>query len=378
MTIAFITTQSLTGSTVAGRILPLASQLCRKATIFLYIHGEATPIEGITCRTIGDEPFIVTEAGKTRIKGIALLVHQLGNIIRTTKALIKDKPDTIVIVKPLPQNTAAVWLATFFYKPKHMILDCDDFELTANVLTSIIQRAAIHTSERLAGRLVGRVIAATPFLQDHARYLYGDKMPIILVPTGIGKAPVPTQDEPANVVYAGSISISSGHRVDLIIEIAKLVKTSQPNLTFHIAGSGHDVGKLKQDAVTAGVAEHIVWHGRFTTSTLEKILTKKTILLDPIDSSIVARAKSSYRCMLALKTGLPIVTSNVGIRTQIIPTPLHERFFAEPGSAQSYADNIKALLQHPLSDNDINLLKEAGRQYSWEVLAPVYMPEMMI
>ncbi|MBI3255435.1 MAG: glycosyltransferase [Candidatus Andersenbacteria bacterium] len=378
MTLAFITTQQPSASTVLGRILPLAQELKKDADIAIYVMSEknSTPRDGMAYKIVGQEPFSRTEHGKIRLKGFALTMRLLKNTWHTFTQLIQDKPDVIVIVKPLPQNTLAVALARFLYTPKKIILDCDDFELTANVLSSLIQRAAIHTSERLACKISDSIVAATPFLQDHLTYLTNSKKQVILIPTGLNASSLNMPNGEPNLLYAGSVSLSSGHRVDMLVTIMKLLQPTYPHLTLHVAGSGDDSATLKEAAAQQGVASQIVWHGRFDEKSLGAILTSQTILVDPIDSTIVARAKSSFRCMLATTYGLPVVTSNVGIRTQLLPTSLHGRLFAEPGSPASYAEKISLLLITPLSESGRIAMKDTAREYSWGKLASKYKATM--
>ena len=375
MTIAFVTTLNPEASTVAGRILPLAKELAAHASVSVYcLGGQDTANNNAIVKivSVGKEPFLRTGNGKIRLQGISLALRLLQNCWLTLLQLLHDRPDTVIIVKPLPQNTLAVALARLFYRPKKIILDCDDFELEANVLTSIWQRAAIHVSERLALHVSAASVAATPFLADHITRLGGDDMPVTLLPTGIGKSGIAAQGQGIKLVYAGSISLSSGHRVDLLPGIMHHLSSNYPDVELHICGDGDDVGHIKTIAQEKNVASRIIWHGRFTQPSLSSILSSDTILLDPVDASIVARAKSSYRCMLALNAGLPVITSNIGIRSRLIPQSLQSRLFAETGSATSYAAAIAGILRSPFSTQEKELLKNNLQPYTWETIGSHY------
>lgn len=181
MTIAFVTTQTLQGSTVIGRVLPLAKELAKNHEVTILGHGDGPE----NWHNSGQDPFRRTPAGKKRLSGLALVWRLKLNAFIAALKLIQLKPDVIIIVKSLPENVFAVRLATLFYNPKKTILDVDDFELTANALSSIWQRAAVHWAERAGARLADQIVTASPFLSDHFEQLTRGKKPITMIPTGL-------------------------------------------------------------------------------------------------------------------------------------------------------------------------------------------------
>lgn len=374
MKLAFIATQSSTGSTVRGRIIPLAQELTshHKHDVHLLLHGTKTDIPDLKTHQIGEDPFQKTASGKIRLHGFSLFLRLLQNVFLAVKALLIIQPETIIIVKPLPENVLAVWLTTWFFRPKKIVLDVDDFELTANVVTSLLQRAVIHLAQRVAVKLANSIVVATPFLADYETALVSDKKSVLLIPTGLSFDVNLAQSPHPRIVYIGSLSQSSGHRVDLLPEIFFLVKKTVPNAQLVIIGDGDDKQKLSHDLQEKGVQADTIPTGPFELKNLAPLIFSSDVLVDPIDASVTNRAKSSFRVALALACGLPIVTSNVGIRAQLIPRQLHTMFFATPGDVNSYANKISALLQKPLTAEDQLLLKESAKQYTWEALAEKY------
>ena len=144
--------------------------------------GEKSQLE---LKIIGSNPFQRTVHGKKRNSGFSLIWTMKINALRAAWQLVKIKPDVIIIAKPLPENTFAVVLAKPFLRTTKILLDVDDFELQANQLTSLFQRAAIHWSERVASKMASHIIVATPFLGDHMQLLAGSKKPVTLIPTGL-------------------------------------------------------------------------------------------------------------------------------------------------------------------------------------------------
>lgn len=375
MTIAFATTMSPRGSTVIGRVMPLAEQFTKHHQVHILLLNESKKSDNnIHLHTVGQEPFIRTKQGKTRLTGLPLIFCLLTIALKTTITLFRINPDVVIIVKSLPHNVLGVRLWLLFNKNKKIILDVDDFELTANVLTSINQRAAIHWAERVGADLADVVVAASPFLKDHFEQLTQNKKKVVMIPTGISattKQRVARREDPS-LLYIGSLSISSGHRIDILPDIFTLVQKTYPDAQLHIAGSGDDTMRLKRQ-FTKQELKHVHWHGRFATSAqIEDILQRITIILDPVDASIANRAKSSFRTTLAAAHGLPVVTSDVGIRPYLLPPPLHDRFFAKPANPKAYAEKIISLLQKPLTATEQCSLLDHAEQYTWQTLASNY------
>lgn len=375
MTITFVTTQEVTGSTVRGRIIPLAQQLKKYAHIVTILgHGPQVNIDNVQFASIGENPFRFTAAGKVRYRGSQLVIRLLRNTLQAASALIRSRPQVIVIVKPLPENVLAVRLARLFYRPEKTILDVDDFELSANVITSSLQRLAIHAAEKQAVSLVDSIVVATPFLADYMGALNKGRKGVTLLPTGLSlpnSTPSLTSSS-ARLVYAGSVSVSSGHRTDMLPAILVEIQKQIPEITLFIAGSGDDASELKHTFKKMGLENKVVWKDSFTVNDVGHMLFSRDVLIDPVDGSIVNRAKSTFRVMLALQMGLPIVTSNIGIRGQLIPRVFHERFFATAGNSGDYAAKIVSLVQTPLTTNEQAVLKNEAASYVWEKLAQTF------
>jgi len=395
MRIAFATAQSVTGSTNVGRIGPLAAEFTQQGqTCCILVLGSAGAVKDKNIHQVGTLPYQRTVAGKVRRRGLSLLLNMLATALRTAWALGRLRPEVVVISKPLPANTLGVWLYSLFAAKTKIILDADDFELTANQLSSIAQRAVIHWSERRAAKLASIIVVASPFLSDHFKQLTGNTKPVKIIPTGIAADIIKTtgdapgaphapdtrarrvgvkerQDPSSTLAYLGSISISSGHRVDVLPDILERVQADTP-MKLVIAGDGDDVTKIKNEFERRGLSQHVIWFGRFSPADIHRLVPPGTIIIDPVDDSISNRAKSSFRVMLAAALGVPVVTSNIGIRPRLIPTALHQRFFADPANPGSYAEKIVGLARQPLTPDEQRRLQEHAANYTWAKLGAEY------
>lgn len=375
MRVAFVTTQSATGSTILGRVLPLGEELARLGhdIDILLLRGSKLPDSKVTFTLVGSEPFQRTARGKVRYRGWRLAAAMLMQSIRIWRGLWRSRPEVIVIVKPLPANSLGVYLFSLFHPRVPVVLDVDDFELTANVLTSFWQRAAVHWSARVATKLADHVVVATPFLADYFQHLALEQKAVALIATGhsLSPAPGPAPTE-SSILYLGSLSLSSGHTVDLLPQILEGISKVLPEVRLLIAGDGDDQQLLEQEFRQRGLQENVTWHGRFTMSDVPRLIASSRLLLDPVTASITERAKSSFRVMAALAYGKPVVTSDVGIRSLLIPPDLQQYFFASPGDASSYAEKVLACLQYPPGAAQQSQLRSVGQRYHWQTLAKDY------
>lgn len=390
MKILFLTTQTLEGSTVVGRVLPLAEELAKKHEVHVLVHRSVldSPVkpanDNIKIREFGHDPFTHTKHGKKRLRGFRLIWQMKRNAWAAFLQLRRIRPDVLVIVKPLPENVLAAWM--YGRRKTKIILDVDDFELAANKLTSIWQRAAIHWSERTGAKLADTIITASPFLQDHFTQLAPDKK-VVVIPTGIILPPPPSagwREAPPraggekSILYLGSVSIASGHRVDMLPEILLLVRREIPDTHLAIAGSGDDTENLKRLFAKNGLSDAVTWHGRFSLKEVPRLIQNADVLIDPIDGSITNRSKSSFRVMVACQAGKPIVTSTIGIRAELVPPVFHDRFFATPENSTSYSKKIIDLLQQPLSQEEAAVLVSHTMRYTWKMLTPQYEKLLLV
>lgn len=381
MKIVFATTQSTRGSTMIGRVQPLAEYLAKRHTVYiLALQGAVKkPVHsnGVCVENVGYEPFSRTAQGKKRFSGVRVVTNMLATALRTAYRLIRLRPDVIIIVKTLPANVLGVRLARMFFSKTKIIVDADDFELTANTLTTLQQRAAVHWAERTAVRLADGLVAATPFLADHLEQLSGHTKEVELLPTGFkGGTPLtsnlPSTAQIPTLLYLGSVSISSGHRVDLLPAILAELRTAGQTVQLKIAGDGDDAQVLQQAFNDQSLSAVVEWTGRFSINDLPQLLNGVHVILDPVDDSVAQRAKSSFRVAVALAAGLPVITSNIGIRPYLIPEILHERLFAVPLNAASYAHAIQALITNPFTVRESAAMRQASVRLQWDTLGEEY------
>lgn len=293
------------------------------------------------------------------------------------EALEQERPDIVVLAKPQLQN-APPTLAFAARTRVPLVLDADDLEAEASRLPALARWHA-RTLERRAAGAAALITACSPFLVEHFRRL-NPAARIELLPTGIS---IPPSVSPARlrerlgiptdatiILYVGSLSLSSGHRVDLLINAWSRLSLDQGrNAHLVIAGSGMDEEALRERvARDAALKRRVHFLGRFTPPEDLALAREADLLVDPVDRSRTNEAKSSHRTMLALATGTPIVAGNVGIRPFLLPSSLHELSLYDPYAPDSLTRALARGLEPTVRERFQRETAGCIQQWAWPTL----------
>ncbi len=389
---------------MVGRILPLARAVQRAGhEVALYtLSGNGAQPQG---STMGDH--WVWVAGPNRRPDGEAIPSPLGTIRRwraglagLRRALADEHPDIVVLAKPQLQNTGpALELAARTGAP--LVLDADDLEAEASRLPSLL-RVYASTLETRAARAAALITACSPFLVDHYRRLTADspsaetsgdgrrptsEVPprVELLPTGITvpadipPAPLrPRLGLPADariILYVGSLSIASGHRLDLLLAAFQqlMMQNSERETHLVFAGSGLDEAWLRAHAARLQTPDprlptRIHFLGRFSPPEDFALAQEADLLVDPVDASRTNRAKSSHRVMLALATGKPIVAGNVGLRPFLLPPSVHGDCLYDPTDSASFTAALRRGLAPECAERFRRETEGRISQWTWETL----------
>ncbi|MDP3685668.1 MAG: glycosyltransferase, partial [bacterium] len=248
---------------MVGRILPLAQEV-RVAghghvVDILTLSGasrrpyvESREVEGVRIRTVGPALRATDDHHPNPVRA---LPRFLAGQSALTRALSTRKADVIVLAKPQPQNTFPV-LSWAEQTATPLIVDLDDRETEASRLPASARGVVAHL-ETQAIQHAAAITAASPALVEYARTIHPSAR-VELLPTGIR---VPPTIPPARlherlalppdaklIAYVGSLSVSSGHRVDTLLEAFN--ELADPSASAHLvlAGDGIDLDQLRKRA----------------------------------------------------------------------------------------------------------------------------------
>lgn len=371
MYVIFLATLPPDRSTMIGRVFPLAREVQRHGhTVRVVTLGTAkssSVIADIPIDVVGPtlrdgssaRSSLMNVFDRLRMGGLAL-EHAIDRI----------PADVIVLCKPHPQNVTAI-------RNTHvpMVLDADDDERWASRL-SFLERWYMGWIEKKAVRRADLITACSPYLVTHyTRELRGKK--VALLPTGIDEQEEPAPDirktfglpkETPIILYIGSLALSSGHRIDLLLDIWDSIAESHPDAHLVFAGDGIHQDVINAQARSCRYGNRIHFLGRYVAGAASGLARQATLLVDPVDSTKTSEAKSSSRVLLALRTGVPIIAGNVGIRRMLLPSSVHAWALYSPDNPERF----RASVNHGLTSEARNEFERAARgtweQWSWKQL----------
>lgn len=379
----FVTALPPERSSFVGRLLPLARALqsAGHATSILTLSGARMPPYqhaedrgGVEIRAVGPNLRATETPAPTPPDTWSRLRAGRAAL---TQALAETAADVVILAKPQVQNTPPT-LAFARARGVPLVLEVDDLEAEASRLPALARFYA-RMLERSAAHRAALITACSPFLVEHYRRLH-PRARVEFLPTGIS---VPARVPPARlrerlglppeakvILYLGSLSIASGHRVDLLIDAyAQLItRNSEHPVDLVLAGDGLDAGWLRGMARRSLAAERIHFLGRFEPPEDIALAREADLLADPVDATPTNEAKSSHRVLLALATGTPVVAGGVGIRALLLPPALREACLYHPSAPGA----LTAALRRGLDPALRREFREqtAGRidQWTWETL----------
>lgn len=412
MRVVFVAALPPDRSSMVGRILPLARAVRAAGhEVVLYTlsgtdtrHQVTTPVD-TWFRTVGPN---IRPTDDTAPSPFHSLLRWRSGMSGLRRALATEEPDVVVLTKPQLQNTApALELAQRTGAP--LVVDTDDLEAEASRLPWPF-RAHAATLEARAARAASLITACSPYLVEYYRALVQQQTSEVrerhtsevcrveMLPTGID---VPAHVSPANlrqrlclpadakiILYVGSLSLASGHRVDTLIwAFVELVRSSVPDtegiasprpraglamtsqLHLVIAGSGLDETKLQRlTTLDSRLATRVHFLGRFSPPEDLALAHEADLLVDPVDSSPVSQAKSSHRLLLALATGTPIVAGAVGMRPFLLPTRLHDLCLYDAKDPHALPSALARGLASPMRTRFAETTRGCVQRYTWVTL----------
>lgn len=158
-----------------------------------------------------------------------------------------------------------------------------------------------------------------------------------------------------NIVYAGNIGIAQG--LEIVLEAASVL--SKENVHFDFYGDGVKLQELQEDASRRELG-NVTFHGRRTTSEIQKILQSADALLvhlvaDPLFSVTIPSKTQAY-----LRSGRPILMGVHGDPADVV----NEANAGLTFESSSSSDLIRAVREFALLTSDQRrTLGEAGYRY---------------
>ena len=387
--IIFLLTQSLDSPSGLGRYFPLAEQLVNlehEVTIFALhpsydeLKKKSLQVNGVLVTYVS--PMHVKKSGdfKSYYSGVKLIQITLRATMQLTIAAIKHKADIFIIGKPHPMNSVAGLIARIFHRSQ-VILDCDDYEAGSGRFNSKWQKSIISAFEKWVPKQVNSVLTNTFFMRDNLISWGVNPDKIYYLPNGvdISRFQPPEQQEVNSlrnelgleekkvIGFIGSLSLPS-HPVNLLLEAFQELQNDDQNFRLLLVGGGEDLPTLKNLAHKSDRPECILFTGRVPPEKISLYYYLLDVSVDPVYDDEAAKGRSPLKLFESWACGVPIITSDVGDRRNLLGQP-EAGLLVKPGDPASLAQGIRSITMYPDFANELSLRgKQRVKSYTWDHL----------
>lgn len=301
--------QSTLSSTLTGRTLKLMKGIKINNELKIYcLHGDSnknlTEIsDGFNINYFGSMLVKKTKNNKEYYSFIKVIWLFFLATLKESQLLFKNLDyDNIYFVKNQPMHIMPALICKIF--KKKVILDIDDLEYKSNKKFCKI----LGILDKILPSISNKIFVCSPYLLN----VYSKYKDVTYLPTPLEEIKIKKKNnEEKCIIYFGSVSIHSGHRVDLLLESMQELYKKGINIKTYILGDGADLVNLQKkysNLIDKGI---ICFLGRYNKKILSKFLEKNCIIIDPIDDTLQNKAKSSSRLLIAAYTIKPYITFRI-------------------------------------------------------------------
>ncbi|MBU2633612.1 MAG: glycosyltransferase family 4 protein [Nanoarchaeota archaeon] len=388
--ITFLASLSLESPNGIGRYFPIAKELVKKGhhVNIIALHHNFKSLKEKSFVKEGVDIYYVGQMQVLKINDTKIYLNKLQLIktvfLSTLKMCLKSlslKSDVIYLFKPQPINGTAA-LLTKLLKRKKLFVDCDDYEALSNKLSKL-EKAAFMLFEDKLPKLADKVTIHNSFLKERYQNLGIKEKNLIYLPNGIDVERFENVDEDKIlklkeefnlkdkkvVLYFGSLSLKSGHTIDLLLKSFVLVKRKIKNSVLMLVGGGEDIELLKKYSNNLGI-NSIIFTGRVDANEIPNYIKLGDVTVDPIEDSFANRARSPLKIVESMALGVPVVTGDVGDRRKI--TKGKTAVLVKAGDKKELAEGIIKILSDDklakkISEDSLKLVKN----YQWRKLTNI-------
>ncbi|TAK22373.1 MAG: glycosyltransferase [Chloroflexota bacterium] len=312
---------------------------------------------------------IETPRARPGLRGHALIAARLA------RALVAERPDVIVAVKPIAYAGLIAPLLGWLPKPR-IVVDTDDWEGRGgwSDLASLapLERALIRLQEQIALRSAHHVIVASHELDrlvgtlgvpaNRRSYVANATWPGLATWRALGTEIAPDVDL---VVYSRLFEFDHARFVSLL---SRLV-AARPSLSVRVLGAsiGDESTALRARLVEAGLRERVEFVGWVERESIAVSLRRGRVALALLDDTRVNRARCSVKMLDLMLAECTIIAEGVGEVRHFLADGA-TALLATPGDGAALAKAVLTLLDDaPLARA---LAIAAGRvareRFTWE------------
>jgi len=385
--ITFFVNQSLESPAGIGRYFPIAKNLVKlghKINI-IALHHDFNSLkeknfvkEGVNIYYVGQMQVLKQGDKKIYLSRNNLIKTVLSSTFNMCLKGLTLKSDILYVFKTQPINGTAAFL-TKILKWKKLFVDCDDYEAKSNRFSSFIDENAFIFFENNLPRIADKVTIHNSFLINRYKSLGINKEKIFYLPNGVDFDRFKKVDNKSIlsiknkfklknkkiILYFGSLSLKSGHSVDLLIKAFEIVNKKIKNSVLLLVGGGEDIELLKEKAKNL---KSIIFVGRVNQEEIPNYIKLSNITVDPVKDTLPNKCRSPLKIIESMALGVPVITGDVGDR-KITTENGTTAIIVKPGDEKALAEGIIKLLKdkklhRELSKNSL----ESVKKYDWKEL----------
>ncbi len=150
--------------------------------------------------------------------------------------------------------------------------------------------------------------------------------------------------------------------VDLMIQVAAIVRGVRPDVRWLIMGDGALRESMQNMAAELAVADIVEFSGFISEEAVQQRLLAADIFMVP------TRGLEGFGLVTleANACGLPVLATPIAANSELVPT-IHFNQLAENASPRALANKLLWMLEHPLSAEQRKEIQETSRQlYNWQ------------
>lgn len=383
----FFVNQSLDDPAGIGRYFPIAKNLVKlghKVNIIALHHDfnslkeKSFVKDGVNIYYVGQMQVLKQGDKKTYLSRNKLIKTVLFSTFNMCLKGLILKSDIIYVFKPQPINGTAAFI-TKILKGKTLIVDCDDYEAKSNRFSSFIDKYAFIFFEDNLPKFADKVTIHNHFLINRYKNLGIDNKKIFYLPNGVdfdrfkkidNKSVLSIKNKfklknKKIILYFGSLSLKSGHSVDLLIKAFEIVNKEIKNSVLFLVGGGEDIDLLKEKAKNLN---QIIFVGRVNQEEIPNYIKLSTVTVDPVYDTLPNKCRSPLKIIESMVLGVPVITGDAGDR-KIITENGKTAVIVKAGDEKSLAEGIIKLLNNKKIYNELSKNSlEIAKKYDWKEL----------
>jgi glycosyltransferase involved in cell wall biosynthesis len=291
--------------------------------------------------------------------------------------------DVVIGTVPQPLHALAAWFKARLGRVP-FILEIRDLwpESVAGTGQSSESSLSYRFLSRVARFLYSRAdahVAVTDAIKDWTVEHYGvDESNSTVIPAGVDAEFFRSPSKPSDsntdsqfvVTYVGTLG--NAHGIEVILEAAKQIENSHPQITFSIVGAGADYDRLT-DIARDRQLKNVTFTGRVSRNEIPGILGDADLCLAVLRDSPVFRTAVPTKLYEYMAAGKPMITNVAGEATKLIERS-GSGVVVPPADADALATAILELHDDP---ERCKSLGAAGRAFveaeaRWESRAELY------